>query len=273
MNNKRNGKAFGRQSGKLWLRYFDSKGLPREFARGQLDFEDILWRNKLGVSKVSDKTGEEESARVSRQSVKQTKELGQIRAFWSGRCSRGRWKSIGLWRAVGGVDKISPFYRPHQDHFVWISWVMDPSPDPCTVNCLPLCDSYFHLNHFSFLLSSTVAGYFPLPVQLGDRKKKEEEEEVGRWDWSYLGVARQGWSKEPKALGKWAVTVVPGGSAVLQGQPVSLSPLSCAGSSIRASHCWATALTYLSLIIIYWSIPTSAAIFLYIWLDVSLKGF
>lgn len=39
-----------------------------------------------------------------------------------------------------------------------------------------------------------------------------------------------------KGLGKWAVTVAPGGSAVLQGQPMSLSPLSSAGSSNRGSH-------------------------------------
>lgn len=65
MNNKRTGKAFGRQSEMLWLRYFAGKGLQREFARGQLDFENILWKNNLGVSRVSDKAREEERARVS----------------------------------------------------------------------------------------------------------------------------------------------------------------------------------------------------------------
>lgn len=38
----------------LWLQYFPSKGLPREFAGGQLNFENILWRNYLGVGSVSE---------------------------------------------------------------------------------------------------------------------------------------------------------------------------------------------------------------------------
>lgn len=60
-----------RVGGMLWLQYFTSKVLPKEFARGQLDIENILWRNNLGVSSVSDKTGEEESARVSEVSTRQ----------------------------------------------------------------------------------------------------------------------------------------------------------------------------------------------------------
>lgn len=76
--------------------YLAGKGLSREVAaRGQLDFESILWGNNLGVSGVSDKAGEEESASLSEVSSRQ-RELGQIRAFRAGRRSRGRWESVGF---------------------------------------------------------------------------------------------------------------------------------------------------------------------------------
>lgn len=44
----------------FWVGYLSGKGLSREVAaRGQLDFESILWGNNLGVSGFSDKAGGE----------------------------------------------------------------------------------------------------------------------------------------------------------------------------------------------------------------------
>lgn len=80
----------------FWVGYLSGKGLSREVAaRGQLDFESILQGNNLGVSGVSDKTGEEESGRVSEVSSRQ-REPGQMRTFWADRLSTGRWESMGF---------------------------------------------------------------------------------------------------------------------------------------------------------------------------------
>lgn len=50
----------------FWIGYLAGNGLSREGAtRGWLDFESILWESSLEVSRVSDKAGEEECARVS----------------------------------------------------------------------------------------------------------------------------------------------------------------------------------------------------------------
>lgn len=155
-------------------------------------------------------------------SFKQTKELGQIKVFWSGRHSRGRWESIGLRRAVGAVHKISPFSRPYHDHFVQLFWELDHSPDLWTSSCPSPLWLLPPLNHFSFLLFSMAPGYFPPPVLLGDRKKKEKGEEVARRYWCDLGVARQGWPREPKAWGRGQFLV---------------AVLSCRDSQCPLHHC------------------------------------
>lgn len=59
----------------------------------QGNLQEDSWINSLEVKSVSHKTGEEESARVSKVSNKGT---GTNKVFWSGRHSRGRWESIGL---------------------------------------------------------------------------------------------------------------------------------------------------------------------------------
>lgn len=81
-------------------------------------------------------------------------------------------------------------------------------------------------------------------------------------------------AQRAKGPGNWAVTLVPGGNAVLQGQPVSLSPLSFAGSSNRGSHNLLGCSTHLPPPDNYLLINSHISCYILMYgVDVSLNGF